>query len=84
MRGPRSGPQVICLPVLREPVPGAEVTLSGPVNGSATTDEGGGANFEDLPGGTRQLSVVKSGFKDVRKTYELREPLATWVHMERN
>ncbi|MFQ5410122.1 MAG: carboxypeptidase regulatory-like domain-containing protein, partial [Anaerolineales bacterium] len=44
------------------PVPGATVTVSGPVNQSATTNTNGIAHFENLPPGEFQVGFAKNGF----------------------
>ncbi len=44
------------------PIPNADVTLSGPVSRQATTNALGQFSFTDLPFGTYQLHVVADGF----------------------
>src|SRR5262245_41385531 len=43
-------------------VPGATVTMTGPIVRQTTSGPGGEYRFANLPGGTYQINVVLSGF----------------------
>ena len=69
------------------PIAGAKVLLLGSGIETVTTDSDGEFRIEDVPAGSYNIEVTKSGYKDVLETIEVKtddQPTISAITMEMN